>query len=64
MLDSRKTENNGSNYLIFKEDGATFHTGTTVYNFRDWYREMLPYDPKSKDLNLIESFWSKLKNGT
>ena len=48
-----------SQHWIFQQDGASSHTAHSV---RDWFQEkqisVLPWCPRSPDLNPIENLWS------
>ena len=50
--------------LIFQQDNASVHTANEVKTyFQERSIYVLPWPPKSPDLNLIEEVWAWLKNG-
>ena len=49
--------------LVFQQDGSSSHTAKQVKDyFKEKQIQVLPWPPKSPDLNLIEAVWSQLKS--
>lgn len=50
--------------LVFQQDNSRVHTAEIIKSyFEDRAIYVLPWPPKSPDLDLIENIWSKLKDG-